>query len=399
MKASTAGSPRSSRATTTAIASATTAIATPPSTRLRCAFHHSAARADFVEVTVISGGGSFWGEWRGAGGRAREGVRAAAAAKIGCHDDSAARWERAAGAQQPATETSSRSLARGHGSDTSHAPSRLARVVRGFVSGVRMLLRGFGYWRRDPGVMLLGLVPAVLVFAGIVAALVALGFGLPALVDWATPFADDWQAGWRTAFRITVGAITFTAAGLLAAVTFTAVTLAVGDPFYERIWRSVELDLGGDVPAEGAGFWRAVVDSLGLIGLGLVAAIVVALVGFIPVVGAVAAPVLGVVLSGRLLAAELSSRALQARGLPADVRRAIRRAHRGELLGFGVATQLCFMIPLGAVFTMPAAVAGSTMLARSALDAVQPAPAVGPVGPAPAAGPAAGPTATDVSAS
>jgi CysZ protein len=272
-------------------------------------------------------------------------------------------------------------------------------VVRGFVSGVRMLLRGFGYWRRDPGVMLLGLVPAVLVFAGIVAALVALGFGLPALVDWATPFADDWQAGWRTAFRITVGAITFTAAGLLAAVTFTAVTLAVGDPFYERIWRSVELDLGGDVPAEGAGFWRAVVDSLGLIGLGLVAAIVVALVGFIPVVGAVAAPVLGVVLSGRLLAAELSSRALQARGLPADVRRAIRRAHRGELLGFGVATQLCFMIPLGAVFTMPAAVAGSTMLARSALDAVQPAPAVGPVGPAPAAGPAAGPTATDVSAS
>ena len=45
------------------------------------------------------------------------------------------------------------------------------------------------------------------------------------------------------------------------------------------------------------------------------------------------------------------------------------RGHRAQLLGFGVATQLCFMIPLGAVFTMPAAVAGSTMLARSALDA------------------------------
>lgn len=248
-------------------------------------------------------------------------------------------------------------------------------MLRGFFSGMRMLLRGFGYWRRDPGVMLLGLVPAVLVFVVIVAGLVALGFSLPALVDWATPFADTWQEGWRNAFRLMVGAITFGAAGLLAAVTFTAVTLAVGDPFYERIWRSVELDLGGDVPAEGAGFWRAVVDSLGLIGMGVLTAIGVALLGLIPVVGTVLAAVLGVMLAGRLLAVELTSRALQARNLPAATRRALRRAHRGEILGFGVATQLCFMIPLGAVFTMPAAVAGSTMLARRALDAVPPADA------------------------
>ena len=248
-------------------------------------------------------------------------------------------------------------------------------MLRGFFSGMRMLVRGFGYWRRDPGVMLLGLVPAVLVFVFVVAGLVALGLSLPALVDWATPFADAWEEGWRNAFRLATGAITLGAAGVLAAVTFTAVTLAVGDPFYERIWRSVELDLGGDVPAEGAGFWRAAVDSLGLIGLGIVTSLGVALLGFIPVLGAVLAPVAGVVLSGRLLAVELSSRALEARGLPSDARRAIRRAHRGEILGFGVATQLCFLVPLGAVITMPAAVAGSTMLARSALDATsRPAP-------------------------
>jgi CysZ protein len=242
-------------------------------------------------------------------------------------------------------------------------------VLRGFFSGMRMLLRGFGYWRRDPGVMLLGLVPAVLVFVFVVAGLVALALSLPALVDWATPFAEAWDEAWRNALRLALSAITLGAAGVLAAVTFTAVTLAVGDPFYERIWRSVELDLGGDVPAEGAGFWRAVADSVGLIGLGIVTSIGVALLGFIPVLGAVLAPVAGIVLSGRLLAVELSSRALEARGLPSDARRAIRRAHRGEILGFGVATQLCFLVPLGAVITMPAAVAGSTMLARSALDA------------------------------
>ncbi|HEY6800895.1 MAG TPA: hypothetical protein VI121_09645, partial [Agromyces sp.] len=57
-----------------------------------------------------------------------------------------------------------------------------------------------------------------------------------------------------------------------------------------------------------------------------------------------------------------------ARGIARSGRRALLRGHRAELLGFGIATQLCFMIPLGAIVTMPAAVAGSTLLARSALD-------------------------------
>ena len=82
-----------------------------------------------------------------------------------------------------------------------------------------------------------------------------------------------------------------------------------------------------------------------------------------------AAPVLGILLSGRLLATELSSRAFEARGIPSTDRRMLLRGHRAKLLGFGVATQLCFMVPLGAVLTMPAAVAGSTILARSVLDA------------------------------
>ena len=43
------------------------------------------------------------------------------------------------------------------------------------------------------------------------------------------------------------------------------------------------------------------------------------------------------------------------------------------VLGFGIATQLCFLIPLGAVVTMPAAVAGATMLSRELIDR-RPAP-------------------------
>lgn len=248
--------------------------------------------------------------------------------------------------------------------------------MRRFFSGVGMLLRGFGFWRRRPDVMMLGLIPAAIVFVVILAALVALGIGLPGLTGWLTPFAEGWDDPWPVVVRSAVGAILFAAAVVLAAVTFTAVTLAVGDPFYERIWRAVELEVGGEVPEHGVGFWRSVRDSLVLIAAGLFTAIGVALTGFLPVVGAVLAPTLGVLLSGRLLAMELSSRAFEARGIDRAGRRALLRGHRARVLGFGVATQLCFMIPLGAIFTMPAAVAGSTLLARSVLDA---RPAVEPV--------------------
>ncbi|WP_395244026.1 EI24 domain-containing protein [Agromyces sp. MMS24-K17] len=241
-------------------------------------------------------------------------------------------------------------------------------MIREFLAGVASLAHGFGTWRRHPGLMLLGLVPAALVFALILVALVTLGFGLPRLSEWATPFADDWDPAWRSVFRLAIAAVTFAAAVLLAVVTFTAITLAVGDPFYERIWQAVERDLGGEAPDRGAGFWQAVGDALELLLKGLLAAVVVWLVGLIPVVGGFVAPVLGVLLGGRILARELANRAFEARGLHLAERRALLRSRPWRVLGFGVATQLCFLLPLGAVITMPAAVAGSTRLARGLLD-------------------------------
>lgn len=248
----------------------------------------------------------------------------------------------------------------------------LGPMLKELAAGARMLLRGFGFWRRDPGVMLLGLVPAAIVFAGLVWGLVALGLGLPGLVDWATPFADGWQEFWRSAFRALVTVVVFAGAAVLAFVTFTALTLVVGDPFYERIWKAVEADVGGEVPSEGPSFWSGVGGALVLVLQGLVSAVIVALLGFVPVVGGVLAAVLGVVLTGRLLARELTARAFDARYLDAAVRRALLRRHRWRILGFGAATQLCFLVPLGAIVTMPAAVAGATLLARSILDEVHP---------------------------
>ncbi|MEI3847254.1 MULTISPECIES: EI24 domain-containing protein [unclassified Microbacterium] len=240
--------------------------------------------------------------------------------------------------------------------------------MREFARGVGLLGRGFAYWRRRPGLMALGLVPAAIVAVIFLAGLIALGTYLPTITEAITPFADGWPGVWASVLRLAVGTALLGASLVLVAVSFTALTLLIGEPFYDRIWKAVEADLGDAGDDAGYGFWRSVADGISLISRGMVIALLAAMVALIPVVGGALSAVFAVSFTGWLLADELASRALTARGLvPADRRRLMRR-HRARVLGFGVATQLCFFVPLGAVVTMPAAVAGSTLLARSLLE-------------------------------
>ena len=58
-------------------------------------------------------------------------------------------------------------------------------------------------------------------------------------------------------------------------------------------------------------------------------------------------------------------------------RRAALGARRATSLGFGVAVFCSFLIPLGAILLMPAAVAGAALLAREALGQPITAPSRG----------------------
>ncbi len=239
------------------------------------------------------------------------------------------------------------------------------------LEGARLLGRGWGWWRRRPGLMLLGLVPAVVVALGMLVAVIVLAWHLGSLGDALTPFADDWSPGWERVAELTAGAVVLAAALVVIVVTFTALTLALGEPCYDRIWRMTEQDATGSVPEGSTGFWRGAVDGVMLVARGLVAAVLAGLLGLIPLIGTPLGWLAGVVLTGWLLATELTARALTARGIGRAERVRLLRAHRGRALGFGVATQLCFLVPGGAVATMPAAVVGSTLLAQSMLAPVR----------------------------
>ncbi|PSL39672.1 CysZ protein [Labedella gwakjiensis] len=243
-------------------------------------------------------------------------------------------------------------------------PSAAAR----FFTGAGYFWRGFAVWGTRPSLMALGAAPALIVGALVVAALVALGFFVDDLVVLLTPFADGWAAALRNTVRLAAGAAIVVAALLLVVVTFTALTLAVGDPIYERIWLRAERDLGEfDGPVElpfWAGIRRATASGLRLVGFTAVAGLVVFVIGLIPVAGTVLGPVCGWTVGGWAIARELLSRPVDARDLDRRTETAMRAADRPLVLGFGLMVYVVFLIPFAAIVAMPAAVVGSTFLFR-----------------------------------
>ena len=250
-------------------------------------------------------------------------------------------------------------------------PPKKPSAVKDLFDGAGYLLRGMGWMARHPAQWLFGLIPALIVLVVYGAALIFLAFNLGDLAGWVTGFADGWSDAARTSARVVAGIAIYGSAVFLAVITFTAVTLLVGDPFYEAIAVRVEESQGGappdpDVPLL-VSIGRAIKDAvvLGLVALAF--AVVFFAAGFLPVVGQTVVPVIAALVSGYFLTGELTSVAMDRRGLLRRERFARMRRNRSLVVGFGTATFVTFLVPFGAVLAMPGAVAGATLLARARL--------------------------------
>jgi CysZ protein len=246
-----------------------------------------------------------------------------------------------------------------------------ASVIRRLFSGAGYLGRGLKMWSSNPRAMFLGAIPPLLVGAVYVAIGIAFVMNLDAIVAWMTPFADGWDDGAQLLLRGIFGFALVAAVVVMGIFTFTAVTLTVGDPFYERISREVEGALG-DAPEEldesvWTGLWRGIGGGVRFLLLTASVGLALFVLGFIPLVGQTVVPVIGAFFGGWFLAIELSGFAFESRGLRLRDRRHTLGANRARSVGFGLVTYLLFLIPFVSVLVMPAAVAGATMLARDAL--------------------------------
>ncbi|MDG4791571.1 EI24 domain-containing protein [Micromonospora sp. WMMD1102] len=249
---------------------------------------------------------------------------------------------------------------------------RVGSFLSEFGSGVGLLFRGLAVYGRSPLLVLLGIVPAMISGALYLAGLGTLVYFADELAALITPFADDWSDGPRQLLRLVAGFALLGLGGLLGVVTFTAITLVIGDPFYEKISERVEERFGGVPDEVELSFWRSlrrsIADAARLLGRSVLFGIPLFVAGFVPLVGQFVVPVVAAMVGGWFLAMGLVGVPFQRRGLRLAQRQRALRARRPLTLGFGVAVFLCFLIPLGAVLLTPAAVAGATLLARRTLD-------------------------------
>ncbi len=237
--------------------------------------------------------------------------------------------------------------------------------MRFLAEGQRWVVRNGRSW-------VMGAVPALITLAGYAVALTAAAVWGGHLADWLTPFAAHWPEFWRVLLRWTVRVLLFGGVLMLAVLTFTAVTLVVGQPFYEALSGRVERAESGVAPPEsGLPVWRELLTGVGeafvLLLRVAVFGIPLFVLGFVPLIGQSVVPALGFCVSGFFLTHELTTVALQRRRIPLRGRLRMLRDRLWLALGFGVPLVLLFLIPLVAVVAMPGAVAGATLLARDLL--------------------------------
>lgn len=219
--------------------------------------------------------------------------------------------------------------------------------------------------------MLLGIVPGVLTWA-------LFAFMFAGLWVWLDDFAL-W-VGHRVAEEdllatlIAAAVIVAVLAGavLLVVYAFVSIASVVGQPFFEQLSHRVDDRHGPVSHGPEWPWWRNAVRGIGeglrLFLLQAPLSVSLVLIGLIPAVGAVAAWTLGALCGGWFVALELTSIPFERRGLVLRDRRRVLGVRRARTLGFGTMAFIMAIVPPLAAATMPAGIAGGTLLARRALD-------------------------------
>jgi len=241
------------------------------------------------------------------------------------------------------------------------------------LGGLSLLGRAATFLLRRPRLFWLGAVPPLVTSVVFVLGLVLLVDHLAALTTALTPFADGWSPGLAQAARLVVGTLLVGGAVLLMVLVFSTLTLALGSPVYDAISEAVDRTLPGASPAldepVATGVGRAVRQSVALVLVAAVGALVFFGVGFVPVLGQVVAAVGGALFGGWMLVIELVGSPLERRGvLTLRARRQTLARRRWRSLGLGVPSFLLLSVPLVAVVGFPVATAAGTLLARQLLD-------------------------------
>ena len=214
--------------------------------------------------------------------------------------------------------------------------------------GVSDVGRGFRFLNQHKRLWGWVIAPAIVTLVIMVAAIVGLVQLIDPLVGWMTDWLPDWIAGFAsTALWI----LLVIALGAGALLVFVAVVGVVAGPFNEMLSEAVEAKLTGkpspkfSLPAFARGFALGLAHGIRRIVVAIGGFLLLFILGFVPVVGAIAAAAIGFYFASRAAAYDCYDAVLSRRELPYDAKLAYLARHRARTMGLGATVTGLLFVP------------------------------------------------------
>ncbi len=238
------------------------------------------------------------------------------------------------------------------------------------LTGFSYPFRGFGFLRREPMLIPLAIMPAVLNLALAVVGLVVAFLQAPFLVNWLwqRPDAVDLWSGALVGLWVVVAVLLGLVVATLWLVAVYAAAGLVATPFTDYLTEQVELKVLG---IEGQDFrfarfvrdifWSITHSALNMAAW-LVVMAVLLILNLVPVLGSVVYGALSVSATAYFLAREMHDGCMTRRRLPWLGKQRLIMRHLPLMLGFGFGTVVLFWIPGFNLIMLPFAHVGGAML-------------------------------------
>ena len=236
------------------------------------------------------------------------------------------------------------------------------------ASGVRDVQRGLGVLRAHPALWKWVIAPAVATCALIAALVIAVLHYSSAAVGWITAHLPSWLVHLTSSVLTTVIVI-----GLSAGVALVFVPLAgmIAGPFNEMLSEHVEAKLTGQPTSAFSlreflhGVALSIVHGLRRLLAMLVGIAVVFAVGFVPVIGTIAALVIAGWLAATATAYDCYDAVLARRFLGYRAKLAYLAHHRQRTVGLGAAVAVMLLVPGLNLIALGLGAAGATVAAHA----------------------------------
>lgn len=247
-----------------------------------------------------------------------------------------------------------------------------------FGSGISDVGRGFRFLTKHKRLWGWVIAPAIVTLVLMVGAVYAVLRLADPIIDKATSWLPGFLQGIAGAL---VGLVVIVALGFGALLVFVSVAGMIAGPFNELLSEAIEEKVTGKPGPKFSlvGFLRGaavgVLHGLRRLGVAIIAFVLLFALGFIPIIGTIAATILGVWLASRGAAYDCYDAVLSRRELAYRDKLAFLATHRKRTLGLGLAVVGMLVVPGLNLVALGLGTAGATL---ASLELVKASP--GPTG-------------------